>query len=107
MVSSTTKSVFSYYTSGKYSTSLKRKIYICIVSHGLNPSFFSFTVTSSLSVAYGALAHVFNDLWNSIDADIVLYVFYSVGKLIGDKVIYCIYFIYNRLIGADIIFIFC
>ncbi|WZZ90253.1 hypothetical protein YC2023_118832 [Brassica napus] len=23
-------------------------------------------------VAYGALAHVFNDLWNSIDADIVL-----------------------------------
>ncbi|CAN6976701.1 unnamed protein product [Brassica oleracea var. botrytis] len=23
-------------------------------------------------VAYGALAHVFNDLWNSIDADIIL-----------------------------------
>ena len=29
--------------------------------------------------------------------------FYSVGKLIGDKVIYCSYCIYNRLIGADII----
>ncbi|KAH0868872.1 LOW QUALITY PROTEIN: hypothetical protein HID58_062010, partial [Brassica napus] len=23
-------------------------------------------------VAYGAFAHVFNDLWNSIDADIIL-----------------------------------
>ncbi|KAH0870265.1 hypothetical protein HID58_077287, partial [Brassica napus] len=39
-------------------------------------------------VAYGALAHVFNDLWNSIDADIVLCVL-QCWQLIGDKVIYC------------------
>ena len=35
-------------------------------------NFFFYSNVVIKCVAYGALAHVFNDLWNSIDADIVL-----------------------------------